>query len=116
MKKPSISSQDGLSSERTTRGSANAISEKIEIAPSEPKPSWLTMSPPSPVISAPAGWKGRKDTRTTVNSSAAIAVATPSRVKAALSGARSVLLRLAVLLIGISEFGKHAAECDMDGV
>ena len=31
MKKPSISSQDGLSSERTTRGSAKAISEKIEM-------------------------------------------------------------------------------------
>lgn len=74
------------------------------------------MSPPSPVISALAGWKGRNDTRMTVNSSAAIAVATPSRVNAALSGARSVLLRLPVLLIGISEFGKHAAEGDMNGV
>lgn len=39
MKKPSMSIQDGLKSERATRGSANAISEKIEIAPSELKPS-----------------------------------------------------------------------------
>ena len=74
------------------------------------------MSPPSPITSAPAGWNGRKDIRMTVNSSAAMAVATPSRVNAALSGACSVLLRLSILLIGISEFGKHAAERDVDGV
>src|SRR3954454_10359921 len=74
------------------------------------------MSPPSPMSSAPAGWNGRKDTMMTVNSSAAIAVATPSRVNAALSGARSVLFRLAVLLIGISEFGQHAAQRHMDRV
>lgn len=67
-------------------------------------------------ISAPAGWKGRNDTRMAVNSSAAIAVAARSRVNAALSGARSVPLRLPVLLIGISEFGKHAADSDVDWV
>ena len=51
----------------------------------------------------------------TVNRSAAIAVATPSRVNASLSGARSVFLGLAILLIGISEFGQHAAERHMPG-
>src|SRR5690348_13197885 len=61
-KKPSISAQEGLISERTTRGSSKASNEKMEIAPSEPKPSWLTMSPPSPVSSAPAGWNGRNET------------------------------------------------------
>src|SRR5262245_48012251 len=72
--------------------------------------------PPSGVSSAPAGWNGRNDMMTVVNSTAARMVAIRLAGKASARKPTSVLVGLPVLLIGVAEFGERAPERDIDRV